>query len=192
MHVDSKSTGSINQAKYKMNDNILESKLDLKDLGVIVDNHLIFSNHIADKVNKANQIMGLREIFVFLDKHNLIYFIKSLVRPHIEYENIAWWPFWRADINLIENVLRRATSFIPEIIKLDYQERLEKLDLPALAYRWLVAELLKPTKYCTIRMMPTVSIYSLNLNSQIHMDISLQLKQNYQESALDKNFLAYE
>ena len=65
MHVDSKSTGSINQAKYKMNDNILESNLDLKDLGVIVDNHLIFSNHIADKVNKANQIMGLREILYF-------------------------------------------------------------------------------------------------------------------------------
>ena len=33
MHIDSKSTGSINQATYKMNDNILESKLELKDLG---------------------------------------------------------------------------------------------------------------------------------------------------------------
>ena len=65
MHVDSKSTDSINQAKYKMNDNILGSKLDLKDLGVIVDNHLTFRNHIADKVNKANQIMGLREILYF-------------------------------------------------------------------------------------------------------------------------------
>ena len=34
MHVDSKSTGSINQATCKMNDNILESKLELNDLGV--------------------------------------------------------------------------------------------------------------------------------------------------------------
>ena len=38
MHIDSKSTSSIIQATYKMNDNILESKLELKDLGVIVDN----------------------------------------------------------------------------------------------------------------------------------------------------------
>ena len=30
---------------------------------------------------------------------------------------------------------RRATRFIPEINKLDYQERLEKLNLPTLAYR---------------------------------------------------------
>ena len=30
---------------------------------------------------------------------------------------------------------RRATHFIPEINKLDYQERLENLDLPTLAYR---------------------------------------------------------
>ena len=81
MHVDSKCTSSINQATYKMNDNILESKLELKDLGVIVENHLTFSKHIAEKVNKANQIMGLiRRTFVFLDKHNFILLYKSLVR----------------------------------------------------------------------------------------------------------------
>ena len=84
MHIDSKSTGSIIQSIYKMNDNILESKLELKDLGVIVDNHLTFSNHIAEKLNKANQIMGLiRRTFVFLDKHNFNLLYKSLVRPHI-------------------------------------------------------------------------------------------------------------
>ena len=53
MHIDSKSTGSIIQATYKMNDNILESKLELKDLSVMVDYHLTFGNHIAEKVNKA-------------------------------------------------------------------------------------------------------------------------------------------
>ena len=136
MHIDTKSTGSIIQATYKMNDNILESKLELKDLGVIVDSHLIFSNHIAEKVNKANQIMGLiRRTFVFLGMHNFNLLYKSLVRPHIEYSNIVWSPFWKADINLIENVQRRATHFILEINENDYQERLEKLDLPTLAYR---------------------------------------------------------
>ena len=53
MHIDSKSTGSIIQATYKMNDNILESKLELKDLSVMVDYHLTFGNHIAEKVNKT-------------------------------------------------------------------------------------------------------------------------------------------
>ena len=44
-------------------------------------------------------------------------------------------PFWKTDINIIENVQRKATLFIPEINKLDYQERLEKLVLPTLDYR---------------------------------------------------------
>ena len=83
-----------------MNDNILESKLELKDLGVIVDNHLTFINQIPEKVNKANQIMGLIwRTFVFLDKHNFNLPYKSLVRPHIDYGNIVWSSFWKADIN---------------------------------------------------------------------------------------------
>ena len=80
--------------------------------------------------------MGLiRRTFVFLDKHNFNLLYKSLVRPHIEYGNIVWSPFWKPDINIIENVQRKATLFIPEINKLDYQERLEKLVLPTLDYR---------------------------------------------------------
>ena len=50
MHIRSKSTVSIDQATYKINDKIFESKLELKNLGVIVDNDLTFSNHIAEKV----------------------------------------------------------------------------------------------------------------------------------------------
>ena len=38
---------------------------------------------------------------------------------------------------------RRATHFIPEINKLDYQEKLEKLDLPTLAYRQLCGSIIE-------------------------------------------------
>ena len=90
----------------------------------------------AEKVNKANEIMGfIRRTFVFLDKDNFNLLCKSLVRPHIEYSNIAQSPFRNADINLIQNVEKRATRVIPEIDKLDYQERLDNLHLPTLAYR---------------------------------------------------------
>ena len=37
-------------------------------------------------------------------------------------------------------------------------------------------------------MMSPVQIHYLNLKSQIHVDISLQLKQNYQEPALGNFF----
>ena len=59
IHVDSKSDSSINEATYKMNDNILWNKLELKGVGVVVDNHLTFGKHIAENINKPNQIMGL-------------------------------------------------------------------------------------------------------------------------------------
>ena len=54
----------------------------------------------------------------------------------------------KAYINLTENTQRKAIRFIPKISKLDYQERLEQLNLPTLACRRLHG-LLKPTKYCT-------------------------------------------
>ena len=81
-----------------MNNRILENKSELKDLGILIDEHLKFSNHIAEKVNKANQIMGLiRRTFVHLDMYNFNLLYKSLVRLHLEYGNI-WSPFLKSDL----------------------------------------------------------------------------------------------
>ena len=114
-----------------MNNRILENKSELKDLGTLIDEHLKFSNHIAEKVNKANQIMGLiQRTFVHLDMYNFNALYKSLVRPHLEYGNIIGSPFLKSDINLLENTQCIATCFTPNISKLSYHERSEKLDLP--------------------------------------------------------------
>ena len=60
-----------------MNNKDLENKSEIKDLGIIVDENLHFSNHITDKVNKANQIMGIfRRTMVYLNRHNLTYFVR--------------------------------------------------------------------------------------------------------------------
>ena len=64
----------------QVTDNSLKNKLEFKDLDVIVDNHLTFSNNIAEKVSKANQIMGLIwKTFVFLDKYNFNLLYKSSI-----------------------------------------------------------------------------------------------------------------
>ena len=76
-----------------MNNKDLEKKSEIKDLGIIVDENLRFSNHIIDKVNKANQIMGIvRRTMVYLNRHNFNLLYMSLVRPHLEYENVVWSP----------------------------------------------------------------------------------------------------
>ena len=37
----------------------LEEVTSEKDIGVIIDNELSFSNHLAEKINKANKMVGL-------------------------------------------------------------------------------------------------------------------------------------
>ena len=83
---------------------------------------------------------------VYLDKHNFNLFYKSLVRPHFEYGNVVWSPFFKSDIALIENVQRRATRYVPDINKLEYQERLEALNLPTLQHRRFRADMIETYK----------------------------------------------
>ena len=56
----------------------------------------------------------------------------ALVRPHLEYANQVWCPHLKKHIESIENVQRRASKQIPQ---LSYEERLQKIKLPTLAYR---------------------------------------------------------
>ena len=83
MIVRSKSKPQCNHI-YSMNNKPLEVKLELKVLRVLIDDNLRFSHHISEKVNKANQIMGLmRRSFTYMDQYNFILLFKSLVRLHL-------------------------------------------------------------------------------------------------------------
>ena len=84
--------------------------------------------------------------YVPLNMYNFNLLYKSLVRPHLEYGNIIWSLFLKSDINLLENTQRRATHFIPNINKLSYHERLEKVDLPTLSYRRFRGSMIKTFK----------------------------------------------
>ena len=56
----------------------LEHSNEEKDLGITIDDHLTFELHICNKVNKANQMMGLiRRTFTYLDKKNVCPDIQS-------------------------------------------------------------------------------------------------------------------
>ena len=64
-----------------------------KDLGVTMDDKMIFSRHIQIQVNKDNSAVGMiRHTFNHLDKESVPYLYKSLVRPHLEYDSVIWSP----------------------------------------------------------------------------------------------------
>ena len=118
-----------------------------KDIGVLVDEHLNFSRHIQQQVNKANSIMGLiRRTYTYLDEQSFRYLFQALVRPHLEYAAAVWSPYKVRDVENIENVQRMATKLVPTLKSLDYSERLRKLKMPTLKYRRLRRDMIETYK----------------------------------------------
>ena len=108
-----------------------------------MDEKLNFNQHIEEKINKANQMLGIiRTSFKFMDPtiFNLLY--KSLVRPHVEYASAIWSPHTKKYTEMLEKLQRRATKLVPQIKDLPYEERLYILKLPTLQYRRLRNDLI--------------------------------------------------
>ena len=103
-----------------------------KDLGVIFDSKLTFTEHISTKVSKTNQIVGLIfRTFTLMDREMFLNLFKSLVRPHLEYATSIWAPIYKKDAIQLENVQRRATRLVSDLKNLSYTERLKTLGLPS-------------------------------------------------------------
>ena len=103
---------------------------------VRIDTDLKFRDHAASAASKGNQILAvIRRSFRRIDETTLPILYKTLVRPHLEYGNLTWGPFNRADQRLLEKVQRRATRLVRTIRHLPYSERLKKLKIPSLYYR---------------------------------------------------------
>ncbi|XP_068237336.1 uncharacterized protein [Palaemon carinicauda] len=103
---------------------------------VVIDDKLTFADHLGEKIEKANKIVGLiRRTFVHLEPATFKPLFTSLVRPYLEYANQVWCPHLTKDINAIENVQRRASKLVPCLKEQPYEERFKRLDLSSLAYR---------------------------------------------------------
>lgn len=91
--------------QYTMHFEDIVSVEEEKDIAIIFQQDLKFSNHIATKVNKANSMLSLivRTFqFVEQDSFNLMY--TAIVRPSVEYGNTIWYPHLKRDIESIERI----------------------------------------------------------------------------------------
>ena len=124
--------------RYRICQKELEHVFEEKDLGVIMDSELNFTEHISSKIRIANAMVGLiRRSFSYLDCQSFKKMYTAVVRPHLEYAQAVWSPNSRKYINMLENVQIRATKLVDELGKMEYPERLKRLDLPTLLFRRL-------------------------------------------------------
>ena len=122
--------------KYELYGKELEHVSQEKDLGVTIDSHLTFEEHINLKIKSASTMAGLiRRTFSFLYGKMFVKLFTALARPHLEYSQALWAPHLVKHRDLIDRVQRRATKQIDGLKNLSYEERLKEIGLPTLAYR---------------------------------------------------------
>ena len=116
-------------------------------LGVVINQSLSPSHHIATCVSRANRIVGLiKRTYENKSKRNIIALHKSLVRPHLEYCVQEWRPHNQKDIDNLEGVQGRMTKMINGMGEDEYSVRLSKTKLLSLEMRRLRSDLIEVFK----------------------------------------------
>ena len=116
--------------KFMINDSVIPTTSEHKDLGVIFNSNLSFSSHISHVLSKAYKVLGLiRRSISTLDVSVRRALYLSLVRCHLSYCSQVWRPYLVKESKLLESLQRRATKYVLHDYISDYKSRLVALNL---------------------------------------------------------------
>ena len=116
----------------------VQTAISQKHLGLVLDSKLDFNEHISNKINKCNKIIGIMKKFpLFLSRKTLLTIYNSFVRPNVDYADIIYdKPFNESCKTQIEMTQYRVALFITREIKGTSRDRLyQEIGLKSLADR---------------------------------------------------------
>lgn len=134
---------------YTMSGTSIVRVSTVKDLGVLLDSKLNYTQHIAATTAKANAMLGFikRNTQQFRDIYCLKTLFCALVRSVLEYGVLIWSPYYAVQINRIEriqrNFLRYALRSLPwnDPVRLPpYEQRCALIHLPTLTTRRILLQ----------------------------------------------------
>ena len=139
-----------NTVYFSGDENIIEEKEVLRDLGVQMNNQANFDDHISKVCQKVKQKSGwILRTFKTRSPFVMKVLWKQLVQPHIDYCSQLFMPVSGSKLSNLENLQRSFTSRIPAAQHLNYWERLKffklssqqrRLERYRIIYLWKILE----------------------------------------------------